>query len=263
MTLDEYSEVVERLLAAAKIESRAAEKIILAKFYSNNESQVICALLARQYRLLWTVLNSPAAQNHDAAPMFLRSMADAYINIAYILKSPHDHATLFIRYGLGDEYLQYEQRKEAARAIDDAERRKEHEVFADQLLGWIESQIATWAIDVNLGSWSGKNTREMAIEAGEEDFYRFVYKPFSACIHSTWGHVGKYNVLPCNEPLHKFHLVGNYSDPIFDSDYVLLSIKYFQKTLDKINLSLAFNTYCFPERDLIFWFYKLCDDVAQ
>jgi hypothetical protein len=71
----------------------------------------------------------------------------------------------------------------------------------------------------------------MADEAGCLDFYNFVYAPFSACAHSMWHHIAKYNLARCNNPLHRYHRrpVSWAFQP--DLQYLTLAAKYWDKTL--------------------------------
>lgn len=122
----------------------------------------------------------------------------------------------------------------------------------DALEDWINSQRATFLTDVNLGSWSGISTRQMAADAGCLDFYNFVYAPFSSCSHSMWNHIARYNLKQCQNPLHRFHNVPDYSEVGADLNYVYLAGKYLQKTFAafdesmgiEIGIRSAFNLLC-------------------
>jgi hypothetical protein len=71
----------------------------------------------------------------------------------------------------------------------------------------------------------------MAEEAGCLDFYNFVYTPFSACTHSMWHHVARYNLKQCQNPLHRFHAAPDVPEaPSLDPHYLYLGAKYLQKT---------------------------------
>ena len=67
------------------------------------------------------------------------------------------------------------------------------QLMVDTLQAWIDGQRLHFIVEVNVGAWSGKSTREMAEQAGLLDFYNYVYTPFSQCAHSTWLHVGRLN----------------------------------------------------------------------
>ena len=71
----------------------------------------------------------------------------------------------------------------------------------------------------------------MAEEADCLDFYNYVYTPFSACTHSMWHHIARYNLVQCVNPLHRFHAVPvAIDDTPADLEMVYLAGKYLQKT---------------------------------
>jgi hypothetical protein len=189
--------------------------------------EVVGALLARQVTLASELASSPGIWNDHVAPLVLRAMADAYITLAWIMKNPVERSRTFIRFGLGQAKLQLEHRK-AEQATRDPEPGEQEYVQA--LEAWINRQRFTFLTDVNLGSWSGVPTRQMAEEAGCLDFYNYVYTPFSACAHSTWQHVAIYNLQECRNPLHRFHSVPTILELTPEPHYLYLGAKYLQKT---------------------------------
>lgn len=200
---------------------------------SHNEiHEVIGALLARQVTLAIQLASCPSNWNGHVAPLFLRTMADVFINIAWVLRDPDDRAKKFILYGLGQAKLELEHRRASL-----ATRKIRHgEIEYIQLQeDWINRQRATFLTDVNLGSWSGLSTRTMADEAGCIDFYNYVYTPFSSCVHSTWLHVAKYNLGSCINPLHRYHSIPAIIDAPIDPHYLHLAARYLQKTFAKFD----------------------------
>ena len=89
-------------------------------------------------------------------------MADVYITAAWIMKNPVDRSRMFIHFGLGQAKLQLEHRK-ADLAARDAESGEED--YLKALEAWINRQRFTFLTDVNVGSWSGISTRQMAEES--------------------------------------------------------------------------------------------------
>ena len=75
----------------------------------------------------------------------------------------------------------------------------------------------------------------MADEADCIDFYNYVYTPFSACVHSTWHHVARYNLSLCNNPLHRYHSIPTIIDAPLDPHYLHLAARYLQKTFAKFD----------------------------
>jgi hypothetical protein len=189
--------------------------------------EVVGALLARQVTLASELASSPGIWNASVAPLVLRAMTDVYITVAWILKNPVDRSRMFIHFGLGQAKLQLEHRK-AELATRDPEPGEQEYVQA--LEAWINRQRFTFLTDVNLGSWSGIPTRQMAEEAGCLDFYNYAYTPFSGCAHSTWQHVAIYNLKECRNPLHRFHSVPTIPEPALDPHYLYLGAKYLQRT---------------------------------
>ena len=127
----------------------------------------------------------------------------------------------------GEEKLRLEHRKkELARE----ERGEEYEEYIRAVEAWIEQQRVLHLVEVNFGSWSGLSTRKMAEEADCLDFYNYVYAPFSSCVHSMWGHVGRYDLTECQNPLHQYHRVPVSMDLSPDAHYLDLAGKYLSKT---------------------------------
>jgi hypothetical protein len=154
-------------------------------------------------------------------------MADVYITLAWILKDPTERARKFILYGLGQAKLQVEHRK--AQAQEKGEDPSDDPMI-DALETWASSQRYPFLTEVDVGSWSGLTSREMADQADCLDFYRYVYMPFSASVHSTWHHIGRLNLEPCVSPLHRGHKLPVDPEPELHSYYLYLAAKYLAKT---------------------------------
>jgi hypothetical protein len=185
--------------------------------------EVIGGLLARQVTLASELAHAPSIWNSHMAPLVLRAMTDVRINLAWILEEPKDRARKFILYGLGQAKLLLEHHKQS---VPDDGASPEEDVLIKSYEEWINSQRFTFLTEVNVGSWSGFDTRKMAEEAGCLDVYRFVYTPFSACTHSMWQHVEKYNLAYCGNPLHRYHRVPATPRLHIDPHYLYLAAKY-------------------------------------
>jgi hypothetical protein len=153
-------------------------------------------------------------------------MVDNYITFAWILKDVSDRSKKFILYALGQEKLEIEHRKEYEISKG---RDPEKDPILQAKTAWIDSQRFHFLTDVDVGSWSGMSTREMAEQAGCADIYHFAYTPFSAAAHSMWNHVAKYNMTQCENPLHRMHRVPVDAELDMDPDYLYRSAKYVDK----------------------------------
>lgn len=188
--------------------------------------EVIGALLARQVTLAAQLAISPSIWNEHVAPLILRSMVDNYINLAWIFCDSLDRARKFIQYGLGQEKLQVEHLKARLSAENqDANEYPEVKYRED----WINAQQYTFLTEVNIGSWSGIDTRTMADQAGCLEFYNRAYQPFTSATHNMWNHVGKYNLVICPNPLHRYHAMPTVRSLPPDINFVLEAAFYVEK----------------------------------
>jgi hypothetical protein len=158
-------------------------------------------------------------------------MTDVHITLSWILLDTGTRVQQYINHGLGQAVLELERRKqELESASDDSKTTLESVISA--LETWINAQKWSFLVEVNVGAWSGKNTRETADEAGILDFYNHVYTPFSQCAHSTWYHVGRYNSGPSDSPLTGPLRIPLIADPSSDIWNLDLAIKYLDKTFN-------------------------------
>lgn len=192
--------------------------------------EVIAALLSRQATLAIEFAAAPSMWTPNSGPVTLRAMADVFITTAWILKDPGPRATKFVEDGLGAIKLQiaHQERALETAAPEDA---AELQVMIDVWREWLTMQRMEQFVEVNLGSWSGLNTRKMAEEAGFLDFYNYVYQPFSGVAHSNWAHVSMFNTVFCQNPAHRGHRAPAMVSTDPDAHWLFLAAKYLNKTL--------------------------------
>jgi len=191
----------------------------------NNIYEVIGGILSRQSSLAIQLAQNINIWNGEIAPIILRTMADNHINLAWILINPKEHSKRFILHGLGQLKLELEHRKNNL-----PEDNPEMKELLEQEEEFINSQRYTFLTDINLGSWSGLNTRKMAEESDLIDFYNYVYQPFSNCTHNTWAHISKYSLRVSENPLHCFlrqPIIINFNS---DISYMNIGAKYLEKS---------------------------------
>lgn len=231
MTQEEALKDLEKVLRAYQ---EQVEKEFIARWNAWTKGsattevhEVVGALLARQATLVTQFAEAPSNWNGHMAPLVLRAMVDVHITLAWIFKDPVDRARKFIDYGLSQEKLSTEHLKAAVKERG-ADPDKDPGVRAHE--GWINSQRFTFLTEVNVGSWSGIDTRKMAEEAGCLELYRRSYLPYSAAAHSMWNHVAKYNLRQCENPLHRYHRVPNNPAMSFELEYIYGAASYLNKT---------------------------------
>jgi len=196
--------------------------------YESESFEVLGALFARQCNLAIKLFKNIELWDYHAGPIFLRSMADCIITIAWILKEPLDRARKFISYGLGQEKLAIERLKLVAAEKHGAERTDLDEVIAIREQ-WVNGQHYAFLQIVDVGSWSGMPTRRMAQEAECSDLYDFAYAGLSHAAHNTWNHVGQFDVWPSSDPLHKHILQPANIDHGYHVDVLENAAKYFDE----------------------------------
>ncbi len=232
--LPDVTEGIEGFITAfthfAHDDFRARESAWELDLGKPQERQVILALLARQATLAIEIVSNPGIWNSNTAPIMLRAMADVHITLVWLIQNLGERVPLYVQDGLGSIKLEIAHRKEELEkeGVKDADQQK---AYVEYLENWLESQQLEFLTEVNLGSWSGKNTRLMAQEAGCIDFYNYVFQPFSAAVHSYWSHVGRINVEYCQNPAHSFHLLPVISSFEPDTHWCRMAGKYLSKTL--------------------------------
>ena len=198
--------------------------------------EVISSLVWHQADLAIAFLESSVLWRGTVSHVLLRSMIETHINLAWILRDPHDRSEKFVDYGLGRMKLALERyRRQVEQSGLDP---KDDETYQGQL-AWLESQRLAMLTEVNVGSWSGKSTREMAQDADLLDLYDGSYDPLSAAVHAQWHHVGIANSRLCRNPLHGMHRVPalNSSE---DFMYAQEAVGHLTKSLEELDEWSAF-----------------------
>lgn len=251
--LNDFVNTYQDILTAG-IEERWSKLPI--KLYDKEIYEVIGGLLARQATLSMLLASSPYIWNGHIAPIILRVMTDAHITLAWILKNPSDRVKRYIFYGLGQEKLFIEHLKESLAENDDEDIKKMIEYKEE----WLESQRREFLTEVNVGSWSGLGTREMAIEADCESLYKYAYAPFSGATHNMWQHISRFNLKFCKNPLHKYHKIPSVDRAPLDPDYLYRSAKYVDKSFALIDQTFGLTIDAPMPHD---WFIEEFDKLLE
>jgi hypothetical protein len=195
--------------------------------------EVLGGLMARQITLATQLAQAPSTWNGHLAPIVLRAMTDVYITFAWIWGDPPNRAAMYVSYGRGQLKLHLEHLR--AQLASRGEDPDEHPLVKAHQQA-IDAEYLGVFTEVNVGSWSGTDTRSMAEEADCLDLYKFAYSPFSRATHSMWPHIAQYNLKPCVNPLHRMHRVPTDEDWPLDAHYFYLVAKYAQKTMRLFDL---------------------------
>lgn len=246
----ELQKVVEVYVASARRELKERVQSWQIDMSRRNEYAVCAALAGRQVSLATQLARAPSTWNEHSAPLFLRAMIDVLITLKWILVEPGKRANLFLAHGLGQAKLTKEHRKDKSGA----------DLAVDSLEDWINQFKVEGFVEVNVGSWSGSDMRTMAEDVGERDLHRLCYAPFSSCVHSTFDHIGRFNLVRSANPLHQFVPVP--VDPEIPSTphYVWVAAKYLQKTWDALDASVTTGSSQASAYDVL---TKALDELAE
>lgn len=211
---------------------------ITPEIYDSRTQECIGGLLSRQAVLTIEMARSPSTWNAHIAPLFLRCMIDGYITLAWILEKPNERSDKYIAYGLGQEKLHIEYMEEALRndaTPYDAENLKR---AIDSRREWLNSQQSDLTTVVNVGSWAGMSTRDMARAIGKESVYKHAYVPFSGAVHNMWQHISMYNLKRCQNPMHKWHFVPGVWRAPADPHFMYTSAKFTSLSYEAVDAKM-------------------------
>jgi hypothetical protein len=252
VTEEQVRDLIRTLEAKIRKDLRMRFEAYNPNFREPEVFNVLTALLARQATLAIELASAPQMWNGHSAPLFLRAMTDVHITLSWICMDPTTRARQYIDHGLGQAVLALEHRKKQMEHVA-ADSKDDLEKIIGREEAWIDSQKWNFLVGVNVGSWSGKNTREMAEEAGILEFYNYVYTPFTQCVHSTWYHVGRYNSWPSETPLNRLLRVPYISDAESDIWHLSLAAKYLDKSFALFDEKVLHRT---ASSDIQDWLYS-------
>jgi hypothetical protein len=193
--------------------------------------EVVGGLLSRQANLTIQLAKNPGIWNPHIAPLLFRTQIDTYITLAWILENDSlKRSQNYILYGLGQEKLQIEHLQSSLDGHAAEEEQNVTRAFIELRKRWLNDQLFDFLTVVDVGSWSGKSTREMAEEADCLDLYNYAYSPFSSSAHSMWTHIARHDLKKCRNPMHKKHRMPYINEKFdFSFDDLINSAKYLQK----------------------------------
>lgn len=163
----------------------------------------------------------------DTAGIMLRCLADTAITFGYLAtRGTHDDFERFREYGEGQEKLLMLHLEESHPGEKTIEGRPASAIRHD--LG----VMAPALLQIELGNWSGKDTRTLAKEAGMERLYRLIFSPGSGDVHGTWTSLARSNLAYCAQALHRFHRIPSFSEPPFFLEVMIAAQDLLQKCID-------------------------------
>lgn len=161
----------------------------------------------------------------------VRTLAEIAINLTYL--TDKDESNLW-------ENFYFHGQGEAKKVFLKAMRGRKKPAFLELSDMWLVANETRYMdfLDINLGDWDDDSVRARAIEIGMKDFYDTYYDWTSNYVHASWAAVRREVYTPCQNPLHKYHLLPS---TLASNDYssVLEEALY----LTKFVLSNAYEAY--------------------
>jgi hypothetical protein len=175
--------------------------------YDPRRDEVLFGLFARLTRLYALMSDDPFLWARDVSGIMLRPLAETAITFSYLAKSgTPEEFQKFIEYGEGQQkllMLHLQDNYSDQKSLDGLSSKQ----VAEGIEMWPEM------VEIELGSWSKKDARRLAREAGLEDLYRLVFTPASGDLHGSWVSLKSSNLVRCAEPLHRWHRLPTYTEP--------------------------------------------------
>jgi len=170
------------------------------------KTSVLSGLLSRASALGLDMLTEQALWKAEVGGILLRCLCETLILLAWLVRK--DETSLykrFVQYSLGQQDLYglklegYEGYREAFKALRLGDEKRADAMAKDS---W-DAQMRT----INLGNWADTDTRKMAEEGGTKVYYDLVFSLCSADVHSQFISLARWNMVPCKNPLHNYHLL--------------------------------------------------------
>jgi hypothetical protein len=197
-----YGEAADGFLAAI----RADHQKCIPDPSAFEKTSVLSGLLARASALGLYMLTERSLWVAEVGGIVLRCLCETLILLAWLVrKNESSLYERFVQYSLGQQDLYglklqgYEGYREVFKALYIGGDKLAEAMSRDS---W-DAQLRT----IDLGNWAGTDTRTMAEEGGTKVYYDLVFSLCSADVHSQFISIARWNMVPCTNPLHNYHLV--------------------------------------------------------
>ncbi|MBI4470941.1 MAG: hypothetical protein HY650_16625 [Acidobacteria bacterium] len=206
--IDQLHQTVEENAGRAREYLRTQSLRLNYDLYDPVKDEILSGLFARSVRLFCLMAEDSKLWRRDIGGIVLRCLADTTITFAYLAKcGTAQEFVQFKKYGEGQEKLLMLHLQDTYPEYKTLEGRDASAIA--QELGGFNAEL----ISIELGHWSKKDTRKMALACGMERLYRLVYSPGSGDLHGTWVSLKQSNLNRCIEPLHRLHRLPSFVQP--------------------------------------------------
>ena len=180
--------------------------------YDPTADEIKLGLFSRIVRLYISFVSNPFLWTRDLAGVMLRCIGETAIIYFYLISKGTEEEILNFRdYSIGKEKILMLHMQDNLSQKRTVEGESIHDL-SDGIGGDFVSEMQK----IDLKGWTKKNIRDLSVEVGLENIYRWVVDPSSGEIHGSWSSIKKSNLVVCSQILHRFHRVPKfYEPPIF------------------------------------------------
>lgn len=202
--------------------------------------EVLGGILSRQISIITQILTSISLWNGDVGPILLRSLAENYITLSWLVKEDTIiRCEQFVEHGMGQEVLLLEKLEVHTSEMELTDMQKK---LISDTRKFIERERNIHVLDVNMGAWSNKSIRDMALESEMKEYYDFSFVPFTFAAHGTWNQILKYNVKESQNPFHNFMKVPVVHEYIPDLHFPNVAIMKLDECFNVVDKKLSTKT---------------------
>lgn len=205
-------------------------------FHEPEITAVLIPILGRLASLMEYYLAVPKAWNAHIAPIILRVFAEIMLKTMWLLGNPFQRSCQFIDASILQERNDLLCLEQALNVRDFS---NDVTLIRDLKKFHLESRERLFPrvrIKKHIPSlW------KIAKSGGCLDYYNLEISEWSACVHSSWHHVGFHNLIHCQNSLHRFHRVPTISPLSCDRRYLRSALECFQRTLAVIDKTPQFD----------------------
>lgn len=194
---------------------------------------VLVPLLGRLASLMEYSVGVPHAWNAYIAPIVLRSLAEIMLSIMWISGDIVQRTRQFI-------HASVVQGRNDLERFEESIRKRSFSSDAGMMRDFMKSRIESHE---QLLSWNTNQDRVphlriMAKNADCMNFYNIEISEWSACVHSSWHHVGLHNLKYCDDPLYSLHRVPMVAPLECDIRYLRSAATIGQSCVEEIDKML-------------------------
>lgn len=224
-----YYELANRFLAESKREVEDRSRMLSEQGLIIKEHEVLLGFLSRQCYLAAMLTHAMSSWHIEFGATVTRSMIELHISASWIALDLEKRARMYINHGLGQQKLLVEKLK--MKLKNEGKSPETDEAYLNWK-AWLESEMNSEFVEVDVANWSGKSIREMAEEAKLKEMFDFVYQPLSFVAHGTWNFIARAHLKVCSDPLHGFHRIPRFPERYFDLSIPRDAVKNYERMLN-------------------------------